>query len=107
MSTCDLTNKKPGFGNSVSHSQRKTRRKFMVNIQSKIFFSPLLQNKFKLSVSSLAIKSIDKSGGLDEYLLKASNKILSPRVKLLKKRVKEKLLSQNYSTHEKKHTPSI
>lgn len=91
MSVCDLTGKKVAFGNKVSHSQRKTRRKFMANMQSKTFTSSALQSKVRLSVSSSAIKTIDKSGGLDEYLLKAPNDALSIKAKALKNKIKDKV----------------
>lgn len=91
MSVCDLTGKKAAFGNTVSHSQRKTRRKFMANMQSKTFVSSALQSKIRLSVSSSAIKTIDKSGGLDEYLIKASSDVLSTKAKALKNKIKDKI----------------
>jgi large subunit ribosomal protein L28 len=90
MSTCELTGTKTMSGNNVSHSQRKTRRKYKVNIQNKTFFSESLKSNFSLKVSARAIKTLDKFGGLDHYLLKTANELLSSKAKILKNKIKEK-----------------
>jgi large subunit ribosomal protein L28 len=88
MSTCELTGKRPMFGNNVSHSERKTRRTFGVNIQKKFFVSEALKERFSFRVCTNAIKTIDKCG-LDAYLLKASAELLSKKAKTLKCKIKK------------------
>ncbi len=64
---CDLTGKKTISGNNVSHSNRKTRRKFYPNLQEKKFFIPEENRWITLKVSTSAIRTISKKG-IGEYL---------------------------------------
>ena len=64
---CDLTGKRPITGNNVSHSNRKTKRRFLPNLHKKRFFIPELDKWVSLKVSSKALRSIDKHG-IYEYL---------------------------------------
>ena len=59
---CDLTGKKVMFGNNVSHSNHKTRRKFSPNLQRKKFFIAETGEWITLRVSTSAIKTINKKG---------------------------------------------
>lgn len=59
---CELTGKGPMSGNSVSHSNRKTRRKFLPNLQKKKFYIPELDDHIELKVSTTAIRTINKKG---------------------------------------------
>jgi len=59
---CDLTGKKPLSGNNVSHSNKKTKRKFNPNLQTKKFFVPELNQWIKLKVSTKAMRTISKKG---------------------------------------------
>ncbi len=59
---CQLTGREPGFGNRVSHSQRKTRRRWNPNIQQKRYWVPSLNRFVTLTLSTKAIKTIDKLG---------------------------------------------
>ncbi len=59
---CDLTGKKPLSGNNVSHSNKKTKRKFNPNLQNKKFFVPELNQWVKLKVSTKAMRTISKKG---------------------------------------------
>jgi large subunit ribosomal protein L28 len=93
MSECELTGKKTMSGNNVSHSQRKTRRKFKVNIQRKMFPSGSLQTRFSFKVCAHVIKTIDKCGGLDAYLLKTHNDLLSLKARSLKQKIKQQIAS--------------
>lgn len=60
--TCQVTDARPGFGNNVSHSHRRTRRRFDVNIQTKRYWVPSLGRTVTLRVSTRAIKMIDARG---------------------------------------------
>lgn len=59
---CQVTGRKPSFGNSVSHSQRKTRRRWNPNIQKQRFWVPSEKRWVTLTVSAKGIKTINKKG---------------------------------------------
>lgn len=60
--TCQVTGAQPGFGHHVSHSHRRTKRRFDVNIQSKRYWVPSLRRAITLTVSARGIKTIDQCG---------------------------------------------
>jgi large subunit ribosomal protein L28 len=60
--TCQVTGARPGFGNNVSHSHRRTRRRFDVNTQRKRYWVPRLGRHITLRVSARGIKTIDQRG---------------------------------------------
>jgi large subunit ribosomal protein L28 len=59
---CQLTGRQPGFGNAVSHSNRRTRRRFDPNIQSKRYWLPSEGRFVRLTLSTKGIKTVDKIG---------------------------------------------
>jgi large subunit ribosomal protein L28 len=82
---CEITGKRTVTGNNVSHSQRKTKRKFLPNLHSIAFNSEKLNRKFKLKVTANGIRTIEHNGGLDNYLLNTPNSRLSAEAKKIKK----------------------
>jgi large subunit ribosomal protein L28 len=60
--TCQATGARPGFGNNVSHSHRRTRRRFDVNVQRKRYWVPSLGRNVTLRVSARGISVIDRRG---------------------------------------------
>lgn len=72
---CQLTGKRPMKGHSVSHSNVKTKRRFLPNLQKKRFFIPETNQWVQINVSTAALRNIDKIGIYD-YLkqLKADGK---------------------------------
>lgn len=60
--TCQVTGATPQFGNRVSHSHRRTKRRFDVNVQRKSYWVPSLGRRVTLRVSSRGIKTIDRRG---------------------------------------------
>ncbi|MDX2135990.1 MAG: 50S ribosomal protein L28 [Saprospiraceae bacterium] len=70
---CDLTGKRPISGNYVSHSNRKTKRRFYPNLQKKKFFMPETGEWVTLKVSTAALRNINKMG-LYTYLKKLEKK---------------------------------
>tara|TARA_B100001250_G_C19741886_1_gene763454 strand:- start:485 stop:724 length:240 start_codon:yes stop_codon:yes gene_type:complete len=66
---CKITGKKPLVGNNVSHSNNKTKRRQLPNLQSKSIFVPELNKSVKIKISTSALKTIDKLG-LMPYLKK-------------------------------------
>ena len=78
---CQLTGKRPITGKNVSHSNAKTKRRFLPNIQKKRFFIPELDRWETLKVSTKAIKSINKLG-IYAYLKKLEKSGVHTGVKL-------------------------
>ena len=87
---CELTGKGAQVGHKVSHSNRKTKRRFLPNLLNVTVMSDALGRSVKLRVSANALKTIDHRGGLDAFLLKAKDAELSPRVLELKREIKKK-----------------
>ncbi len=59
---CIVTGKKPMSGHNVSHSNRKTKRRFLPNLQTRRFWVDSLKKWITLRVSTKAIRTIDKKG---------------------------------------------
>lgn len=70
---CQLTGKRPISGNNVSHSNRKTKRRFLPNLHTKKFYVPETEEWITLKVSSTALRTINKNG-IYEYLLDCKRK---------------------------------
>jgi large subunit ribosomal protein L28 len=87
---CELTGKMRQIGNRVSHSNRKTKRRFRPNLLNVTMLSDALGRSFRLRVSANALKTVDHRGGFDAFLLKADDDTLSPRVLELKRQVVKK-----------------
>lgn len=60
--TCQVTGAQPGFGHRVSHSHRRTKRRFDVNIQSRRYWAPSLNRHVRLTLSARGIKTVDQRG---------------------------------------------
>jgi large subunit ribosomal protein L28 len=87
---CELTAKGPLVGHKVSHSNIKTKRRFLPNLCNVTFISDALGRNVRLRVSTNALKSVDHNGGLDAFLLKAKAELLSPRALELKRAIEKK-----------------
>jgi large subunit ribosomal protein L28 len=59
---CQVTGKKPGYGNQVSHSHRRTRRRWLPNVQNKRYWLPAENRWIRLRVSTKGMKTIEKRG---------------------------------------------
>ena len=82
---CELTGKIPLKGHKVSHANNKTKRRFLPNLKKVKFKSNLLKRTFKLTVSNAGVRSVDKRGSLDQFIIFSKSKNLSPRLKKLRK----------------------
>jgi large subunit ribosomal protein L28 len=82
---CELTGKGPMTGNTVSHANNKSRRRFLPNLNEVTLISDVLGQSFKLRVTAAALRSVDHRGGLDAYLAKARDEELSPAALKIKK----------------------
>ena len=88
---CELTSKAVLTGNNVSHANNKSRRRFLPNLKQVSLISDALERTVHLRISAYALRSVEHRGGLDAFLLKASEEELSPRVRTLRKEVLAKL----------------
>ena len=82
---CELTAKKPLKGHNVSHANNKTKRKFLPNLKKVKFKSEILNKSLRLTVSNAGVRSVDKKGSFDQYIISAKTRNLSLRLKKLKK----------------------
>ena len=87
---CELTGKTAQTGHKVSHSNIKTKRRFLPNLINVTMISDALGRAVRLRVSANALRSVDHRGGLDAFLTKASDADLSPRVLELKRQIAKK-----------------
>jgi large subunit ribosomal protein L28 len=84
---CELTGKAVLTGNNVSHANNKTRRRFLPNLCAVTLLSDALGQSVRLRISANALRSVEHRGGLDAFLLKASEDELSQRARLIKKQI--------------------
>jgi large subunit ribosomal protein L28 len=87
---CELTGKGPQVGHTVSHSNIKTKRRFMPNLCNVTLTSDVLGRSIRARISANALKSVDHRGGLDAFLLKAKDTELAPRMLELKRAILKK-----------------
>ena len=80
-----MSRKSPLKGHKVSHANNKVKRKFFPNLKKKTFTSSILKKNIKLNVTNSALRSVDKSGGIDFFLKNVKFVNLSPKAKKLKR----------------------
>ena len=91
MSTkCELTGKSFQTGNNVSHAKNRTKRRFLPNLQNISFMSETLGRKIQLKVATSTIRTVEKKGGLDDFLINTPNSKLAQKSKKLKKSITNK-----------------
>lgn len=88
---CELTGVGPMVGHNVSHSNIKTKRRFLPALAEKALQSEALGQSFRLKVSNSALRTLDFRGGLDVFLLSAKDEVLSLKARRIKKQLKAKL----------------
>ena len=91
---CELTGVGPMVGHHVSHSNIKSKRRFLPALLATRLQSEALGQNFTLRITNAALRTLDFKGGLDAYLVRASDEDLSPRALKIKKQVKAKLAEQ-------------
>ena len=87
---CELTGKGVLVGNNVSHANNKTKRVFRPNLQDVSLASDALGQSVRLKISMSALRSVDRAGGLDSFILKSKDTVLSPRALRLKRMIAKK-----------------
>ena len=88
---CELTGISPLKGHNVSHSNNKTKRRFIPNLKKVTFKSDILKKNIRLNVTSAALRTVDFKGGLDKFLKTAKSNKISKKVKKLKTSIISKL----------------
>ena len=88
---CTITGKGVMTGNNVSHAMNHTRRRFLPNLQYTRLMSDALNEQVRLRLTTRAIRTIEKAGGLDAFLMKTPNRKLPEEALRLKRRVSKRL----------------
>jgi len=86
---CELTGKAVITGNNVSHAHNKSRRRFLPNLQRTSLQSEALGQMVRLRITPHALRTVDRHGGLDAYLLKAKDDTLSLNARRIKRRIEK------------------
>jgi large subunit ribosomal protein L28 len=87
---CELTGKAVLSGNLVSHSNRKTKTRFLPNLCNVTLISEVLQRKIRMRIAASALRSVEHCGGLDTFLAKANDDVLSPGALAIKREIARK-----------------
>lgn len=82
---CQITGKGVLSGNNVSHANNKTRRRFLPNLQEQSLLSDTLGFAVSMRLSTRAIRTVERNGGIDAFLMGTRNSKL-PAVALSLKR---------------------
>lgn len=91
---CDLTGKGVQSGNNVSHSNRRTRRRFLPNLRQVSLLSDALGKPVPLRICAHTLRSVEHNGGLDSYLLGTSNLKLTEEAQRIKRLIKKAIASK-------------
>ena len=80
---CELSGKSVMTGNNVSKANNRTRRRFLPNLQKSSMHSSVLGKTIQFRVAASTIRTVEKNGGIDSYLLKSSKTSLPAKAKIL------------------------
>ena len=86
---CELTGKGVMVGNNVSHTNNKTKRRFLPNLNDVTLASETLGRSFKFKISAAALRTVDHRGGLDAFLAKAKDDELSANALKVKRDIQK------------------
>jgi len=88
---CELTGKEVQYGCNVSHSMRHTNRRFEPNVQKVALPSEALGRQIRMKIATRTLRTVQKKGGLDRFLLETADHKLMPAALRLKRQVQKKL----------------
>ncbi len=88
---CELSGKTVQTGNNVSHANNRTRRRFLPNLNRVSLISDALGETVRLRITPYALRSVERRGGLDNYLVQARDRDLSTRARRLKRAIVKRL----------------
>ncbi len=92
---CEITGVGPMTGHNVSHSNVKTKRRFLPSLAEVSLASDALGQSFKLKITNAALRTLDARGGLDPVLLNSRDDVLSARALKIKRQIKAKASAQS------------
>ncbi len=87
---CEITGKAVLYGNNVSHANNKKSRRFLPNLQNVSFFSETLNMPLNFRVTASAVRNVEASGGIDNFLLKVKSYHLGKKAAAFKKIIESK-----------------
>jgi len=88
---CELTGVGPMVGHNVSHSNIKSKRRFLPALRTIRIQSEALGQTFNLRITNAALRTLDYKGGLDAFLIRARDEQLSLRARRIKRQLRTKL----------------
>jgi large subunit ribosomal protein L28 len=91
---CEVTGKGVQSGNNVSHANNKTRRRFLPNLHVVSLISEALGRDVTLRVSSHGLRSVEHNGGIDNWLIKTKDELLSRDALTIKRKIKKVLATK-------------
>ena len=91
---CAATGRGVQSGNNVSHANNKTRRRFLPNLHRVTLLSDVLKSRVRLRLSSAGLRTVEKRGGIDAFLLSTPDADLEPVAMKLKRRIKKARANQ-------------
>ena len=86
---CEITGKGVLSGNNVSHANNRTRRRFLPNLQITSLLSDILGLEVRMRLCTRAIRTVERNGGIDAFLLGTPNTKLTIEGKTLKRRIEK------------------
>ena len=84
---CQITGKGVLSGNNVSHTNNRTRRRFLPNLQDVSLLSDVLGTSVRMRLSTNGIRTVEHNGGIDAFLLTTPNRNLPAEAQSLKRRI--------------------
>ncbi|HJM50398.1 MAG TPA: 50S ribosomal protein L28 [Alphaproteobacteria bacterium] len=92
---CELTGKGVLTGNNVSHAHNKSRRRYLPNVHNLSLYSEVLGRSVRFKVSTAALRSVEHTGGLDAFLIKAKPDKLSLAARRLKREITQAVAARD------------
>jgi large subunit ribosomal protein L28 len=91
---CNVTGKKPLFGNKVSHANNKSRRRWQPNLQVCSFPSEILGGKVTLRLTARGIRTVEHNGGIDSWIMESRKSRLSEEALKVRKAMEKALVKK-------------
>ena len=86
---CDFTGIGVMAGNNVSHANNRTRRRFLPNLQEASLFSDAMNKSVQVRLSTSALRTVEKRGGVDAFLLSTASTKLGAKARTLKRQIQK------------------
>ena len=96
---CDITGKGVLSGNNFSHANNHTRRRFLPNLQESTLLSDILGAEVRMRLSTRAIRTVERNGGIDAFLLANPDRHLPPAALTMKRRISRAQAKKTAAEH--------